>query len=112
MELGFDSLEIPPKSGIGIRAPGQTFQACMAQHANEYSLGGLIDTSYGLATGKDSSVSINPLASFFLGNSINTFFFGSGGENEATALNNAPSAITGGMGSALTYGRRPRTLWP
>jgi RHS repeat-associated protein len=96
----------PPKPGIGIRAPGQTFQACMAQHANEYSLGGLLDTSYGLATGKDSSLSTNPLASFFLGNSINTFFFGSGGENASTALNNAPSAITGGMGSALTYGRR------
>jgi hypothetical protein len=33
-------------SGIGIRAPGQTFKSCMAQHANEYNLGGLVDTSY------------------------------------------------------------------
>jgi RHS repeat-associated protein len=95
----------PPKSGIGIRAPGQTFNACMAQHANEYSLGGLVDTSYGLATGKDSSVSTNPLASFVLGNSINTLLFGSRGEAASAALSNAPSAITGGMGNALTYGR-------
>jgi RHS repeat-associated protein len=96
----------PPKSGIGIRAPGQTFQVCMAQHANEYSLGGLVDTSYGLATGKDSSVSTNPLASFVLGNSINTLLFGSGGETASAALSDAPSAITGGVGNALTYGRR------
>ncbi len=78
----------------------------MAQHANEYSLGGLVDTSYGLATGRDSSLSTNPLASFVLGNSINTLLFGSGGEAASTALSNAPTAITGGMGNALTYGRR------
>lgn len=97
---------VPPKTGIGIRAPGQTFKACMAQHANEYSLGGLVDTSYGLATGKDSSLSTNPLASFVLGNSINSLLFGSGGEASSAALGDAPTAITGGMGNALTYGRR------
>jgi len=78
----------------------------MAQHASEYSLGGLVDTSYGLTTGKDSSLSTNPLASFVLGNSINTLLFGSGDEAASAALSNAPSAMTGGMGNALTYGRR------
>ncbi|HSU60929.1 MAG TPA: RHS repeat-associated core domain-containing protein, partial [Bryobacteraceae bacterium] len=98
--------QAPPNNGIGIRAPGQTFKACMAQHASEYSLGGLVDTSYGLTTGKDSSLSTNPLASFVLGNSINTLLFGSGDEAASAALSNAPSAMTGGMGNALTYGRR------
>jgi hypothetical protein len=69
-------------------------------------LGGLIDTSYSLATGQDASLSSNPLASFFLGNSINTFFFGSGGENAVTALNDAPSVAASRMAGALSYGRR------
>ena len=63
----------PPKNGFGIRIPGKTFWACMSQNSNLYSMGGLLDLSYSLSTGKDSSLSSNPFASFFLGNSVNTF---------------------------------------
>jgi len=63
--------------GFSIRAPGQTFKACMAANASTYSVGGAVELGINVATGTNTSYSSNPAVGAIFGNSINTFFFGS-----------------------------------
>ena len=63
---------VPPKSGIGIRSPGQSFRSCMQQHANDYNIGGSVELLADLTFNGDigTSYSSNPVVSFFTGDAI------------------------------------------
>lgn len=89
-----------------IRAKGQSFKACMEQHANLYSIGGSVELAANVISGTNTSYSSKPLVSFFTGNAINGLLFGSGLDNAGSAVNNTPAIIGRAMGGATTYGRR------
>ena len=95
---------------LSIRTPGQSFKKCMEQNANTYSIGGFVELAANANLGTEGSWSKKPLVSFFLGNSINSFFFGSASDAGSTAVNNAPTLVASGMGKATTYGRRTATI--
>jgi hypothetical protein len=71
----------------------------MQQHAQDYSMAGVID----LATG--SNLKENAAAAFFLGNHVNGVLLGSGGEAAMTGAHVMPAAAIEGMGSTLAAGR-------
>ncbi len=89
---------------LSIRQPGQTFGACMAANANTYSLGGSFELAFDVATGKNTNVS--HYLSAVVGNSINSFFFGSTAEAAGDMAAATPSLASSSMGSVTTYGRR------
>ena len=93
-----------------IRSKGQTFKACMAQHANLYSIGGSAEASINLATGTQTSYSDNKVVNFFGSNALTGIFYGSSADNAATAANNAPGIIAEAMGRPTTYGRRTTSI--
>jgi RHS repeat-associated protein len=97
-----------PNSGLtlGIRQPGQTFNDCMKANAGNYSLLGVAD----FALGANGQIADN----FWLGltPASNTV---SGVYNAATGslsslLQTGPMVVQGGMGSAVTYGRRTSSI--
>ena len=86
----------------GIRAPGQTFQQCMEQHAQDYSIGGAIDLASDVTTGSDLNLKGNPL----LGNGITGVLYGSPEEAATDLALNVPDVAQRAIGSSLSYGRR------
>jgi len=90
-----------------VRTQGQSFNSCMAQHANLYSIGGSVELVSNVTFGTDTSYSSRPVVSFFTGNAINALFFGgSAADAASTGTGYAPTFIGWGMGAAKTYGRR------
>jgi RHS repeat-associated protein len=84
----------------GLRVPGETFTQCMTANAGEYSLVGGIDDLFG------SNLKSSAIANFFGGNAITSLFYGEAGDSGMTAGGTLPMLLKGGVGSALTYGRR------
>ena len=93
---------------FGIRAQDQTFNQCMQQNANTYSIGGALELAANVATGTNTSIS--SYTSPVTGNNINTFFFGSTTSASASMAANVPSVVSTAMGSPLTYGRRTTSI--
>lgn len=77
----------------------------MAQHADEYSIAGFVDTAVALGN-RNLSLTTNPVASFVLGNSINTLLFGSISDNVPNGAGFATNFVTAPMKAPLSYGRR------
>jgi RHS repeat-associated protein len=99
-----------PGFTLGIRAPGQTYGACMAANANTYSLGGSVELGINVATGTNTSFSSNPLVSAVTGNSINSLLFGSTADAAGTMAASAPGLVSTAMGTATTFGRRTSSI--
>ena len=104
----------PPSTGftLGLRLPNQTFNQCMSQNANTYSIGGSLELLKNYATGTNTSYMSTPIAKFFTGNAVSGFPFGSGGDASSALSNNAPSGLSYFMGAPLTYGRRTTDIMP
>jgi len=102
----------PAKTGIGIRNPGQSFRACMQQHANDYNIGGSVELLADLTfnDGIGTSYSSSPILSFFTGDAITSLAFGSTSDASSVAANAAPGVVRAGMGAVTTYGRRTSTI--
>jgi hypothetical protein len=77
----------------------------MSANANTYSIGGSVELAVNVATGTNTSYSSNALVGAVTGNSVNTFFFGSGADAGAGMAANAPGLVSTAMGSSITYGR-------
>jgi hypothetical protein len=71
----------------------------MKQHAQDYSIAGVIDLTLG------TDIQSDPLGAFFLGNHVAGPAFGSGGEAAMAGVHAMPTAAIGGMGSTLAFGR-------
>ncbi|MHB8734771.1 MAG: RHS repeat-associated core domain-containing protein [Terriglobales bacterium] len=91
---------------LGIRAPGQTYQQCLAANAHTYSAGGAIELAVNVATGTNTSFSSNKAVDFFTGNVINSVLFGDAKDAGLAAAGQAPGVLEAGVGTGLTYGRR------
>ncbi|HXH48683.1 MAG TPA: RHS repeat-associated core domain-containing protein [Terriglobia bacterium] len=92
----------PPRPNFrifGIRTPGQTFGNCMRQHAQDYSIGGVIDLAFG------TNLKRNPVTAFLAGNHVSGMLFGSGGEAAMTGVHGMPTVAAGAMGNTLAFGR-------
>ncbi|MGH9396345.1 MAG: RHS repeat domain-containing protein, partial [Terriglobia bacterium] len=98
----------PPNKGftLGVRLPNQTFNQCMTQNASTYSLGGSLELTANVAFNRNSSIASKGYVSFFTGNSISSFLFGSAANAASAAGSNAPTGVSYFMGVPLTYGRR------
>jgi hypothetical protein len=92
---------------LGIRAPGQTFNQCMVANSKNYSAGGV----FALSTGTD--VGTGTAGQLLAGNTFTGLyaaFAGSGSDAAAAAATSAPDLVNGGIGTAITYGRRTTSL--
>lgn len=87
---------------LGVRAPGQTYGACMAANANTYSIGGATELAVNVATGTNSNIS--QTTSIVTGNGITGLIF------EGPGAGDLLSAAGYGAGSPLTYGRRTSSI--
>ncbi|HEU5401424.1 MAG TPA: RHS repeat-associated core domain-containing protein [Terriglobales bacterium] len=91
----------PPKTGTP-----QTFNACMAAHANDFSIVGTLNYLTNTAFGRSDNYKDSFLGGFVGGNSITSLLYGS-----LTDQAGAPfSVIAPAMGTATSYGRRTSTI--
>lgn len=95
---------------LGIRQHGQSFKGCMAQHADQYSLGGFASGAYYLALKQPPPTWLDAGLQFTYGNAINTLLFGSFGSAAATGVGEAPTLVGESMGTVTTFGRRTSDL--
>ncbi|MGA8030410.1 MAG: RHS repeat-associated core domain-containing protein, partial [Bryobacteraceae bacterium] len=96
----------PPKNGTK-----QTFSACMAAHANDFSVAGALNHTYNAITGSGSlAFQNNFFAQAVLGNPITTVAYGSTTDSAGTAASLAPAIMQTGMGAVTSYGRRTTTI--
>jgi len=92
---------LPPKNGTK-----QTFNQCMAAHANNFRIAGAVETGINALTGTHTRLRDNLLVGAVAGNSITTLFWGGAADNAAGAATMAPTFVKAGMGQTLSYGRR------
>jgi hypothetical protein len=97
---------LPPKTGTK-----QTFNQCMAAHANDFSIAGTLNHTYNAITGSNSlAFQNNFFAQAVLGNPLTTLAYGSATDNAGTAASLAPTIVQMGMGTVTSYGRRTTTI--
>ncbi len=98
------------EAGAGVKPPNngtkQTFNQCMAAHANDFSIAGAVETGINALTGTHTRLRDNLLVGAVAGNSITTLFWGGAADNAAGAATMAPTFVKAGMGQTLSYGRR------
>ena len=109
--IAVDLTYLRPRGGggseftFGVRAPNQTFNQCMVQHAQDYSIVGAVDLAAG-AVAIDSNLSSYTAGQALGGNNINSLLFGSTSSVATTFAGQTPGLVSTAMGSSVTYGRR------
>jgi RHS repeat-associated protein len=85
---------------IGIRAPGQTYSQCLAGNTGNYSIAGVFNIQ-------------NSVGKFFGGNDVGNLLFGDASEGQAGLIltHGGATAVSGGVGTAGTFGRRTASIF-
>jgi hypothetical protein len=85
---------------LGIRAPGQTYSQCLASNTGNYSIAGVFNIQ-------------NSAGKFLAGNDAGNLLFGDVSEGQAGLLlsHGGASAVSAGVGTAGTFGRRTASIF-
>jgi len=94
-----------PKTGTK-----QTFNQCMAAHANDFSILGAVNAGTNALFNRQDTYENNLVLGALGGNSITSLVYGSTGDAAGGATTLAPTIVTEAMGTATSYGRRTSTI--
>ncbi|MDT8067722.1 MAG: RHS repeat-associated core domain-containing protein [Terriglobia bacterium] len=85
---------------IGIRAPGQTYSQCLASNTGNYSIAGVFNIQ-------------NSAGKFLAGNDAGNLLFGDASKGQAGLLlsHGGATAVSAGVGTAGTFGRRTASIF-
>jgi RHS repeat-associated protein len=95
----------PPKTGTR-----PTFNACMAAHANDFSILGAVNAGTNALFNRQDTYKNNVVLGALGGNSITSLLYGSTADAAGTGVTLAPTIVTAAMGTVTSYGRRTSTI--
>ena len=111
----------PPPPPPQLNKPQRGFGSCMENHANDFSVAGLVDNGFAAAGHPGFQPLSNFLGSAAFGNNITGIYFAFFGHSEQSTSNAATTAVNEGligdvgvvaaMGQNLTYGRRTSSIF-
>jgi len=86
---------------LGVRAPGQTWTQCMSANSGNYSINGVLPSSWQ-----------NGATSVLAGNDVSSILFGNSSEGSAGLLawEGGSNSFEAGVGSVMTAGRRTASI--